>query len=316
MEDLSFSNLYISVIVPVYNYNRRIGKLLKSLIDQNFNRNQYEIIIVDNGSTDGTVNTVKKWAVKVVLEHNYLCSPYSARNRGIERAKGNIIVLLDSSCIPKKNWLSNGIHCLENKKADIVGGNIVFRYYGKKTAGKIFDAITNVKMKESIIDRNVAKAGNLFIRREVFNNVGLFPEGIRSGGDVRWTRSATDAGFKLVYCKDASVWYPAKPLGKLIKKQWRVGLGQPSIWFEEGDKHYDLLLALKIFLKRLVFLSLIKSNKKGNPLINIFEVNELKKYRFRLLFIGFLINTIMLLANYFGLFKLRSTQRYLITKEK
>jgi len=305
MKDLNFSNLYISIIVPIYNYNRNVSKFLKSLMEQNFNRNQYEIIMVDNGSTDNTVNTLKKYAVKVILEHDHLNSPYSARNRGIERAKGNVIVLLDSTCIPIKTWLTEGIRCLKKEHADIIGGNLIFRYDGKKTAAKVLDAITNVKMKNSIEERKIAKTGNLFIRREVFNTIGLFPEGIRSGGDVRWTRRAVRAGFKMVFCEAASVSYPAKPLVNLIKKQWRVGLGQPEIWLQEIEENYNFIYVLKKFLSKLVLLHIIKPKKEAKPLKGIILKEEKNIFRLKVLVIGLLINIIMIMANYIGIFNLK-----------
>lgn len=303
MEESKFN---VSVIVPVYNNKRGITKFLKSLLNQNYNKDLFEIIIVDNGSTDGTVENIKQFDVTLLLEHNKLRSPYSARNRGIEKASGNIIALLDSTCIPKENWLSEGVRCFHKEKADIVGGNIIFRYDGKKTAAKMFDAITNVKMKQSIEERKIAKTGNLFIRREVFNIIGLFPEGIRSGGDVRWTRKASSAGFKIVFCKDASVNYPAKPLRKLIKKQWRVGLGQPGIWLEEGEKNNNFILVLKRLLNRLLFLHIIQQKKEVQPLKEILVAKEMKKYRLRVLLIGFFINIIMITANCIGMLNLKS----------
>ena len=71
-------------------------------------------------------------------------------------------------------------------------------------------------MEESIKTRGVAKTANLLIKSIIFQKIGLFPEKIRSGGDVIWTRKAVDAGFKLVYCKNSVVNYDAKSFRKLI----------------------------------------------------------------------------------------------------
>src|SRR5690606_14677185 len=150
----------------------------------------------------------------------------SCRNRGIEIAKGAVIVLLDATCVPTEDWLFNGIKFLQETDADIVGGNVLFDFEGKMTAGKIYDSLTNIKMKESI-EKGIAKTANLFIKRSAFDKVGMFPEGIRSGADVRWTYRATSNGLKLMFCPEAVVMKPARGFKELIKKQWRVGSHQP-----------------------------------------------------------------------------------------
>jgi len=93
--------------------------------------------------------------------------------------------------------------------------------------------LTNIRMRESV-EKKKAKTANLFVRREVFETIGLFPEGVRSGGDVRWTRRAVDEGYVLCFCQGARVWKAARPLRALLKKQWRVAKGQPAIWKREG----------------------------------------------------------------------------------
>ena len=288
----------ISVVIPVYNNEKAIRKTLSALINQDYPREKFEIIVVDNGSTDGSIEVVKQFKdVILLLEHKNLSSPYSARNRGIEKARGDIIVLLDSTCTPVKEWLTEGTKCLKEQEANIVGGDVVFNYGNKVTAGKLYDSLTNVRMEKSISERNVAKTGNLFIQREVFNAIGLFPEGIRSGGDVRWTRRATNAGFKMVFCKKASANYPARDTLELFKKQWRVGLWQPDIWKEEGKelKLVNIIIKTLIPAKPWKVSSMIKRN--GKPFM--------KKYLYQMMIIRQTIKLIMGVANCVKIIRIR-----------
>src|SRR5690606_15321126 len=165
-------------------------------------------------------------------------------NRGIEIATGDIIILLDATCVPDSHWLMNGLTFINESQAGIVGGNVLFDFEGKVTGAKIFDSLTNIRMQESIENRGVAKTANLFIRREVFEIAGLFPEGVRSGADVRWTNKVSSLGLGIQFCVDAIVYKPARDFRELIKKQWRVGTHQPLIWREAGNK-VSLLGALK-----------------------------------------------------------------------
>jgi hypothetical protein len=77
---------------------------------------------------------------------------------------------------------------------------------------------------------------NLFVRGRVFDAIGVFEPRLRSGGDGRWTRRATDAGFKLVYEPAAEVLKPARRLRQLLEKAYRVGRGLPSAWLERGAR--------------------------------------------------------------------------------
>ncbi|UMZ74718.1 glycosyltransferase [Natranaerofaba carboxydovora] len=286
-------NPTVSIIIPVYNDSKAIYNTLTKLEEQNYPKENYEIIVVDNGSTDDTVKVVEKFEnVSLLFEHFNLSSPYSARNRGIEKARGDIIVLLDSTCFPSKNWLLAGVSCLYNKGADIVGGEVAFDFGNNITAGKIYDSITNIKMRESILEKQVAKTANLFIKKEVFDEVGKFPEGVRSGADVRWTRKAVTQGCKMVYCEKAYVEKIARPFFLLVKKQWRVGLAQPEIWKEEGRQTNILWLLVRIFIP------IRPKNVRENIMKSGSQYYE--NYYYKLVLTGQVISIVMKTANLVG----------------
>lgn len=186
----------VSIIIPVYNDAKVIDKTLHSIYQNQKSDIDLEVIIVDNGSNDNISEKLQKYDIKLISESENLNSPYSARNRGIEISKGDIIVLLDATCRPNKNWLQNGLKCLFNEaKTDIVAPEVKFDFQGKITFAKIFDSLFNIRMKESVNNRKVAKTARLFIKKSVYDKIGLFPEKVRSGADVRWTKKATNAGF-------------------------------------------------------------------------------------------------------------------------
>jgi len=291
----------VSIIIPVYNNSKSIQKTLKNINDQTYSKELVELIVVDNGSTDGICEIIKSYDnVLYLTEENYLNSPYSARNRGIEVSKGEVIVLLDATCIPVNTWLEQGINFMNNNNADIVGGDVRFDLGKKATASRIYDSLTNVKMKESITERNVAKTGNLFIKRGVFEQVGLFPEGIRSGGDVRWTKRATDMGISLQFCKDAYVLYKARGFIKLLKKQWRVGKAQPAIWSEQNIK--------KNYMKGLITMLIPPKRKNIHKLIVSRGEEWMKSYTFRLMFVAYFVKIVMCIANFYGVFLMKQNK--------
>jgi glycosyltransferase AglE len=83
-----------------------------------------------------------------------------------------------------------------------------------------------MQQERSIRDRKVAKTANLFVRATVFSVVGRFPDAMKSGGDVYWTRRATTLGHRLVYARQAEVAHPTRRLRDLLRKQYRVGKGR------------------------------------------------------------------------------------------
>jgi len=236
---------YVSVVVPVRNSPERSKACLEALLNQTYPKDRYEIIVIDNGSEDNTPQIIRQFPVKYLVEDR-MKSPYPARNLGIQHSMGDIIALIDINCIAIPDWIINGILCLENENADLCGGKVTFTFSSQHTNTEVFDSISNVKMESSIKERGVAKGGNLFIRKRLFELIGLFPDNLRSGGDVIWTGKATRNGFKLVYAPNAEVLYPARKFFPLIKKSCRVGKGQPPIWIEQG-------LSMTAVGKRIIF---------------------------------------------------------------
>jgi glycosyltransferase involved in cell wall biosynthesis len=93
----------ISIIVPVYNGENTIKKCIHSLLTQSYPEDQYEIIIVDDGSTDTTSDILKQLDVSVVTQKNQ--GPAAARNAGARQASGDIILYTDADCIADERWI-------------------------------------------------------------------------------------------------------------------------------------------------------------------------------------------------------------------
>jgi glycosyltransferase involved in cell wall biosynthesis len=291
----------ISIVIPVFNESVIVDKTIGLIKNNTFFKNidnKCEIIIVDNGSIDDIKNICLKNKVTFIEENSSLNSPYSARNRGIELSTGEIIVLLDATCRPTEFWLENGIKFLLENDFDIVAGEVKFDFQNKYTSGKVYDSLTNIKMRESVEKKNIAKTANLFIKKEVFKTIGMFPEKIRSGGDVRWTKKATDKGLKLGFSEKAVVFKIARNFSELVIKQKRVALNQPYIWYEI-DKKIILKRYLNIGMllpaRRKTLLMLIK--KRGN--------NSMYTYVNKMIFIGWFIKIVMFIFNLKGLHNLK-----------
>jgi glycosyltransferase involved in cell wall biosynthesis len=248
-EDSMQSYPFVSVIVPVRNSPERIKTCIEALVAQTYPHHRYEIIVVDNNSSDQTQQVIRSYPVTLLVETS-MDSPYPTRNRGIRHARGEIIALLDANVTPTQQWLEQGVRTLEHEGADLAGGHITFTFSPKKTVGEMVDSILYVNIKDNI-QQGTSVGGNLFVRKAVFSSIGLFPDHIRSGGDTLWTWKATQAGYKLVYAAKAEGLYPARRLLPLLKKSYRTTKGGAYIakkqWGGLSARHMALTLIFCVF---------------------------------------------------------------------
>lgn len=234
----------VSIITPVFNAQEKIAPFLQTVLQQEYPRDRYEVIVVDNGSTDGTRKKIDAFSGDVtLLERTDIQSPYAARNKGLSYASGDILVLLDVNCTPLPHWLKSGVKRLKNPSVDLVGGKVSFTFSKEETFGEWYDSLLFVDMEDLIRRGNSCAGGNLFFKRKVLEAIGPFPEDQRSGMDLYWTKKASNNGFNLVYDDQAEVHYPARKLQPLLKKIFRVGTGQPKVWLE-NDMPFLKLIAL------------------------------------------------------------------------
>lgn len=258
----------VSVIVPAYNAEKYIANLIESLLDLDYPKELLEIIIVDNNSNDKTKDIIKQYPVKLLEETN-IQSSYAARNLGIRNSKGEIIAFIDSDCIATPRWVKEGVKVLVSESADLVGGKVEFVYSERKTAAELYDSITHMQIEYDIKDGNVAKTANLFVESYLFNKIGMFPDKVKSGGDVQWTAKATRNGYSLVYAPKAVVKHPARSLKPLIKKRYRVGRGTTHIRISEKKSllkitysGFRLFLPPRLsFIKKMIY-------QRGTPEMN------------------------------------------------
>lgn len=95
----------ISVIIPAYNEEHSLPKALSALSRQDFPRDDFEIIVVDNNSTDATADVARRWgADAVIFEHT--AGTNQARKTGLAHASGEIVAFLDADCTPPREWVS------------------------------------------------------------------------------------------------------------------------------------------------------------------------------------------------------------------
>ena len=110
----------ISVVIPLYNSEKTIKDCLDSVLNQNYNN--YEVIVVDNNSTDNSKKIIHKYKkIRYVFEAQR--GRGAARNTGVKTSKGEIILMTDSDCIVPSNWISEMIKPILYEEETIVMGH-------------------------------------------------------------------------------------------------------------------------------------------------------------------------------------------------
>ena len=221
---------YISVILPAFNEEKKIAATLEALERQTYPADRYEIILVDNGSSDQTKEIAAQFDKVRVIDELSAQGPDPCRNTGIQQAKGDVVAFLDADCRAKGNWLEEGIQILDEQNADLAGGQVIFELSDNPTAAEYYEISNLVTNKETIAKRGVTGGGNLFVRRKVFEAGVTFPRDLPSSGDTYFTAHASRAGFKIVYAPGAVVHHPTHNPKGLLRKAMRTGSGKMSVW--------------------------------------------------------------------------------------
>lgn len=165
---------YISVIIPVYNHSELLEKTLNALSNQSYPKSDYEIIVVDNASSENMNEVMSKFKnVKFVSENNIQGS-YAARNKGVSVATGNIYAFTDADCVPHEDWLLNGVKCLTESGADFIGGPVSFTHPDIVTASHLWDALHQLNTKRYIEKHSSIVTANALILKNSFRQVGNF----------------------------------------------------------------------------------------------------------------------------------------------
>lgn len=188
----------VSVIIPVFNCERYIAEAIESVLAQTYR--PIEIIVIDDGSTDGTANIVKSFKEDARYFYQPNSGPPVARNKGLRMAKGNVISFLDADDLWSKNKLKIQLSHLSSDSSEIILGHEQLIYQIKGVNGK-------PDLEVFPVSQFTFCLGSGVYRRSVFDKVGFFDETLFCCDDWDWFKRARELGISMVIIQEVTLFY-------------------------------------------------------------------------------------------------------------
>jgi glycosyltransferase involved in cell wall biosynthesis len=194
----------VSVIIPTYNNAHFLPETLESIFNQDYD--DYELIVVDDGSTDNTKKLLDGYGDRVIYlyqENSGACS--KPRNEGIKIARGEYISIFDSDDIMKPEKLRLQANLLDNNpdvgfvftdfydfRGDVVSKNhvgtcTIFNSLNKKKVGSDGYIIEKTDAYETLLSENFIGASSMVFKKSLFEDIGPFDESLDSSEDIDFT---------------------------------------------------------------------------------------------------------------------------------
>ncbi len=257
----------ISVIIPIYNEEKYISKCLDSIIESNYDKNKMEVLLVDGGSVDKTVDIIKKYQKKYPffrLFYNPKKIVPVAMNIGIKEATGEYIIRLDAHSSYPKDYFSKLIYWHKKLDADNVGGVVITEVKNKTLTSNAIKNVLSDKLGvgsafRSGVDeiKEVDTVPFGCYKKEVFDKIGLYDERLVRNQDIELNKRLKKNGGKIYLIPEIKCTYFARETFKdLAKNNFNNGLWNILTAYYTNSLNS---LSLRHFIPLLFILSLLFS---------------------------------------------------------
>ena len=210
----------ISLYVPCFNVEQFIDDCLEGVLTQTYSID--EILIIDDGSRDDTVEIARRYPVKII-EHSSNKGLAAARNTAICHASNELVASLDADCVPSSTWLENLLPLLEDSKTGAVGGKLVETalhctadYWRRSHLRQDWGG-------DRVYNPSFVFGNNNIVRKSVVLSAGGYDESMRTNGeDADISNRMRTLGYKLIYEPKAIVNHKRQDtLLSILDTYWR-----------------------------------------------------------------------------------------------
>ncbi|MBT8040734.1 MAG: glycosyltransferase [Gammaproteobacteria bacterium] len=223
--------------MPALNEAWSIGACIDHLKAQSYPKDRYEIVVVDNGSRDGTAEISERLGVRVLEVP--AGSVYRARNRAVESSSAQWIAFTDADCLADRDWLLNLWIYAKTNRCDLVSGLTLYQSVKPSLGNHLYVATHTPTMLESyVLHHNSVACNNMFVVRRLFNELGPFKE-VRSGADIEFSQRVARHQYRTCFCWEAKTRHQCN-LSNLayLKRTFRIRHGQVTNSSRSGPKAF------------------------------------------------------------------------------
>ncbi len=277
------NNILISVIIPTYNRSKMLERCIRSLFKNEYPKNRYQLIVIDDKSRDDTScklqELAKQYRNLIVIKNAENRGQAYSLKRGVEAARGKITAFTDDDCILPGNWLRNIDMAFREHGVVCVQGT-------QKNGGRWGDYL--LRDKELIKDMqktNRIDTKNFMILRKLITEIP-FDESFQGLEDLELSVRLTNAGIPVAYKADIYVTHVVDSFQKLMGRAESFGRGWVQIFKKYGPRyvsprcHHPLPLVFLIYLGGIFYWWLFKKQSlKGAFARALFTYLIIKHYK-------------------------------------
>jgi cellulose synthase/poly-beta-1,6-N-acetylglucosamine synthase-like glycosyltransferase len=252
------------VVVPAYQAAGVIGECVAALDEQTLPRERYEILVVDDASTDATGEVARAAGADGVVEIDH-AGPSAARNQGVEAAQGELVLFTDADCIPAPDWIER--MAAPFVEPEVMGAKGTYRSKQRGLVARLVQLEYEVRYENmrglsriDFIDTYAAAyRRSLLVDSSGFDTA--FP--IPSAEDVELSFRLARQGHRFVFVPEAWVWHRhPETLRTYLTRKGRYGFWRALLYLRYpdkagGDAHTDSMLKYQFVLDGLVGLFLV-----------------------------------------------------------
>jgi len=236
----------ISLYIAAYNAEKTIEKSIKSILQQTLKPK--EIIIINDCSTDKTLNLLKKFNQIKIINNKKNYGLAKSRNIALKYSKYNFLASIDSDVVCKKNWLETLFNTMVKKKADLIGGKLIDKYI-KEPANHW----RSYYLKQNWGDKQINNpqfifGANFLLNKKKIKNLNIkYNETFRTNGeDVNFSKVLKSKNCNLYYEPRALCYhYQFDDITSLSKRYWRYS------YYGAGLKKLTLTRLIRLMLRQL-----------------------------------------------------------------
>lgn len=261
---------FVSIVVGIRNEEKFIEECIESLLNLDYPRDSYEIIIVDGMSTDKTRDIVRRYPVKLLL--NERKNVAAARNLGVKNAKGELVAFTDGDCKVDPQWLKTLVHEMQEAPDDVVcvgGPNLIFDtdpVFGRVVGyaqESFLGSGGSAQSKNSTKKHYVSSLPNCnaMYKKSAIQEVGGFDERFVVGQDGDLNYRINKKGYRFLYIPEARVLHHRRGTLKSFSiRMFKYGMWMAEIFKKHGEfvRWYAFLPSIAILFAVTLFIASIK----------------------------------------------------------